>query len=375
MLVIIISSLSTEKPHPTTTKMKLIILLWAACLVVHVKGDLGVRKIVLINGDSWNGGCGATRAGIFLYNKDGQKVLKAKHKSKFESGKNITWERVCSDDQDDVCLIFSSKLRNKFDDTFTVQIKTVEGQFFCPVQANIELEDGYTYITRFRNGDNGWYSQSTNNIDHPVQVLWTPTPQITCPNNLADACPVNDMVAYAARVQERRACVFTCPHVTTVSRTLDNYDGKGYQCVNADYDKLQFEWCCKSKRTSEIPYCPDVVEGNGPPTSQGDYDYPDGLENELDDNSIGNPYNRNGQVCPTHGCPKENIKYYWHGQGHSPCTLNEQCQKIGLNGRGLNCHNGHHLPDQLELCCSSSQGSAIGFQNCNHINRRWQRFY
>jgi len=46
----IISSLSTEEPHPKTTKMKLIILLWAACLVVHVKGDLGVRKIVFKNG-------------------------------------------------------------------------------------------------------------------------------------------------------------------------------------------------------------------------------------------------------------------------------------------------------------------------------------
>ena len=80
---------------------------------------------------------------------------------------------------------------------------------FCPVQAHIELDDGHTYITRFTNGDDGWYSQTTNNIDHPVQVLWRPTPQITCPNNLADACPVNDMLAYSATVQERRACVFT----------------------------------------------------------------------------------------------------------------------------------------------------------------------
>ena len=112
--------------------------------------------------------------------------------------------------------------------------------------------------------------------------------------------------------------------------------------MNADHDKLQFEWCCKTKRTSEIPYCPDIEEGNGdiePPPSADDNDgndYPDGLD-EFDDNLIESRYNHNGfenrnnlhqtshhQECPTHGCPKENIKYYWHGQGHTTCTLNEQ---------------------------------------------------
>jgi len=385
----IISSPSTEKLHPTTTKMKLIFIIWAACLVVHVKGDLGVRKIVFKNGGGIFSSCGATRAGIYLLNKDGVKVLFAKHKSEFSRGDTIIWDRVCIDQEDNECFLLNhEELRNRFDDTFTVQIKTVSGQSFCPLQATIELDDGYKYITKFANAENGWYSQSTNNINHRVQVLWKPSlhlPRITCPTNLEDACPVNDMFAYAARVQERRACVFTCPHVTTVNRTLDSYDGKGYHCVNADHDKLQFEWCCKTKRTSEIPYCPDIEEGNGdvePPPSPDDNDgndYPDGLD-ESDDNLIESRYNHNGfenrnnhrQDCPTHGCPKENIKYYWHGQGHTPCTLNEQCQKIGLDGKGLNCHNGHHLPNQLELCCSSS---ANGFQNCNHSNKRWQRFF
>ena len=125
------------------------------------------------------GGCGASRVGIFLVNKDGETVLKAKHASDFRYGETITYTRVCRDDLDDKCLKPYRNFRRhnspKFDDTFTVQIKTVAGQFFCPVQALIELDDGYTYITRFTNGDNGWYSQSTNNIDHPVQVLWTPT--------------------------------------------------------------------------------------------------------------------------------------------------------------------------------------------------------
>jgi len=386
----IISSLSTEKLHPTTTKMKLIFILWAACLVVHVKGDLGVRKIVLKNGGGYFDSCGATRAGLFLYNKVGVKVLFAKHQSGFSSGDTITWDRDCRDTNDDECFLFNDEeLRNRFDDTFTVQIKTVAGQYFCPREATIELDDGSKYITKFANAENGWYSQSTNNINHRVLLQWTPSlhiPQITCPNNFEDACPVNDMFAYAARVQERRACVFTCPHVTTVNRTLDSYDGKGYHCVNANHDKLQFEWCCKTKRTSEIPYCPDIVEGNGdvepPPSDNDGNDYTDGLD-EFDDNLTENRYNHNGfenrnnlhqtshhRDCPTHGCPKENIKYYWHGQGQTPCTLNEQCQKIGLDGKGLNCLNGHHLPNHLELCCSSS---ANGFQNCNH-NKRWQRF-
>jgi len=191
--------------------MKLIILLWAACLVVHVKGDLGVRKIELKNGGRWGGGCGATRAGIFLINRDGERVLWAKHASDFEYDETITWTRACRGNQDDKCFKPYPPYREspKFDDTFKVQIKTVEGQFFCPVQAQIEVDDGYTYITRFTKPVDGWYSQSTNNIDHEVQVLWTPTPQITCPTNLEDACPVNDMFAYAATVQERRACVFT----------------------------------------------------------------------------------------------------------------------------------------------------------------------
>ena len=101
-------------------------------------------------------------------------MLKAKHASGFGNGETITWTRVCRDDLDDKCLK-PYRESPKFDDTFTVQIKTVAGQYFCPVRAHIELDDGYTYITRFTNGDDGWYSQSTNNIDHPVQVLWTPT--------------------------------------------------------------------------------------------------------------------------------------------------------------------------------------------------------
>ena len=106
--------------------------------------------------------------------------------------------------------------------------------------------------------------------------------------------------------------------------------------MNADHEKLQFEWCCKSKKTSGIPYCPDIGEGNSDNIGQDELDYLD----ELDDNPIGNQYHLNGlesrnnlhhqhhtshdQVCPTHGCPKENIKYYWHGEGSTPCTLNEQ---------------------------------------------------
>ena len=143
-----------------------------------IAGDLGVRKIVFKNGGKVLSACGATKVGIFLVNKYGETVLKAKQMSEFGYGETITWTRVCRDDRDDKCLKPYRNFRRhnspKFDDTFTVQIKTVAGQFFCPVQAHIELDDGYTYITRFTNGDNGWYSQTTNNIDHPVQVLWTP---------------------------------------------------------------------------------------------------------------------------------------------------------------------------------------------------------
>jgi len=100
-----------------------------------------------------------------------------------------------------------------------------------------------------------------------------------------------------------------CPYVSKIdySTNIDVTDGTGHRCIGTDYESSQFDWCCKSKTTTGIPKCSDVIGSNGQV-----------LEGQ---NNSQPPPQRTQLQCPSQGCPIFAIE-----EQSAPGYVTESCQ-------------------------------------------------
>ena len=92
---------------------------------------------------------------------------------------------------------------------------------------------------------------------------------------------------------------FRCPHVSSFDMLQTH--GTGYDCQETSFPSIQYDWCCNTKSTTNIPHCDDVEFSHDPV-----HDRP-----ETPDNA---------DVCPNDGCPIESVLQVGHND-----TVNYQC--------------------------------------------------
>jgi len=174
------------------------------------------------------------------------------------------------------------------------------GDSFAPRKLEIEMNDKLFTRWEARLGpfNRNEYRFDRNNQRRPVKQMWPPEGRVveprpkplTCPS-AEDTCPASDMYSYKLLSNRRMNCVFECPYVsqTNYSTNIDVTDGTGHRCIRTDYESSQFNWCCKSRATTGIPKCSDVIGSNGQV-----------LEGQ---NNSQPPPRRTQLQCPSQGCP------------------------------------------------------------------------
>merc|ERR1719266_2665257 len=152
---------------------------------------------------------------------------------------------------------------------------------------------------------------------------------LTCPG-VEDTCPVSEMYAYKLLSNNRMNCVFECPYVSQT-----NY--------STNFDASQFNWCCKTKHTSGIPKCSDVIGSNGQV-----------LEGQ---NNSQPPPRRTQLQCPSQGCPINAVE-----EQSVPGYVMESCQPgcSKLNDpdstqSGFRCNQVASQVPKTIFCCKDNQ--------------------
>jgi len=188
---------------------------------------------------------------------------------------------------------------------------------------------------------NGFWSNrhvNTNNEEHSVRKIWPrddyrqpmrDRPK-TCPSNTADSCPISDMYAYRLRNTAEMNCIFECGTVTKLdySTSLDVTDGTGFRCLQLDYQSKQYDWCCRTKRTSGgIPHCAEVLEPQEEPI-----------------------VNSRPFECPSEGCPVQNVEGR-PGRGTEMKSCQPGCANI-YDESSLRCSNLTHAIPKIRWCCN-----------------------
>jgi len=241
-----------------------------------------------------------------------------------------------------------------------VYLQTLKrGDSFAPRKLEIEMNDklftrwevrlGFSlYSFLFRNE----FEFSKNNDKLSVKQMWPiqgrvmePRPRpLTCPG-VEDTCPASDMYAYKLLSNRRMNCVFECPYVskTDYSTNINVTDGTGHRCIGTDYESSQFDWCCKSKTTTGIPKCSDVIGSNGQV-----------LEGQ---NNSQPPPQRTQLQCPSQGCPIFAIEER-PASGYVTESCQPGCSKLNAldsTQSGFRCTPvSMQLPKTI-ICCKDNQ--------------------
>ena len=88
------------------------------------------------------------------------------------------------------------------DQTVTLKVQSPSTTEFYPEWASISTTNGALYNASL----SGAYSRRTNRIPH---TMTNPVPAPICPRVTDNACPVQNMVAYATNGYIRKQCVFS----------------------------------------------------------------------------------------------------------------------------------------------------------------------
>jgi len=230
---------------------------------------------------------------------------------------------------------------------------------FCPERTTIRMRDevntlweAYGRITDFN-----FFTTATNDVGHGLLKYW-PLPEgiwvrpvslpLICPaDDDNDTCEAKDMHAYKIAARQKMNCIFECHTLKSVVRSTDYVvtNATGFRCLEVDYESVQFDWCCKTKRVGGIPYCPDVS----------------GFSQQVTATTIAPvmEYEPDQDGCPISGCPIDHVNAYFDRNDPKvmeACEVSYECDFVkSADGNdpnsGVVCTASRRPKRKLSVCC------------------------
>jgi len=312
----------------------------------------GAKEIVLSNGH-WED-CSGTHISVRIKNPATQKICTTVPKDVVWANTLVRWTGADLND----CISMPVNLESE------IYFITPGSDGFCPRRTTIRMNDETdTLWETYGNMDiYEFFTQSTNTVGHGLTKRWplpgglyvrNPNEPLNCPKEEDDTCRAKDMLAYKIAGRKQMNCIFECPSLTSINMSTDYLvtNATGFRCLETKFDAVQFDWCCKTKRTlGGIPFCPDVVSNE--------------MLNQL--NMEENTDEDEEGQCPAYGCPIENVKTFNDrnaGKVKENCQIQNQCDFVlSENGSdpnsGVKCTPTKRAKRKLNLCCDDPNANS-----------------
>jgi len=322
----------------------------------------GVKEIILANGH-WKD-CSGTNVSLKIIDPIGGKSCVVAPKDNVYGNRLVRWTGA----ELNYCISM------KVDQRSLVHFMTPGNDGFCPRRTTIRMNDETNTLWETKGELNiyEFYNKTTNEVDHSLHKRWPlpgglyirkPEEPLICPTDDDDTCQAKDMLAYKISGRKSMNCIFECASLTSVNQST-KYDvtkATGFRCLKVGYEAVQFDWCCKTKRTSGgIPFCPDVVSNDQMNTKTTETS--EMIIDETEDEA----------QCPVSGCPIEAVKTYHDrdaAKANENCQIQYQCDFIqSSNGKdpnsGVKCTPTRRPKRKLNLCCDDPN-AVSDLQQCS----------